>query len=177
MLLTKLLPAFVLPLQLALANQQAQAPVSVHLFPSPQSSSNSIHKVPTLTPAEGKAVIAHHLGTADQFEELPNGHADGAWAHLVSLMEGKDPKSKSRVVIIEGDVLPEGKLWMGSGEFFIAALYANVYDRCPTPLYLSTYLLSPRHHGDRVLAFPVCSPSTSVLARRYRCSPTTSKDV
>lgn len=62
-----------------------------------------------MTAAEAKAVIAHHLGTSTEFEEIPDGNGEGAWAQLVSLMEGKKSSSKSRVVIVEGDVLPQGE--------------------------------------------------------------------
>ena len=103
MRLHQLSSCLLLPLIAARVSQQ---PIEVYLHPTPSVHS---HSIPTLSPAQAKAVLAHHLGeTIDAFEEIP---ADETlWGHLIGMWKGEREGGKPKVVVIEGGISPQGEL-------------------------------------------------------------------
>ena len=91
-----------LPFLAARASPQS---IAVYLHPTPAVHS---HSVPTLSPAQAKAVLAHHLGeTIDVFEEIPAD--EGLWGHLIGMWKGENEGGKAKVVVIEGGISPQGE--------------------------------------------------------------------
>ncbi len=79
----------------------ARSTAQVYLHPAPV---QDHVPVPTLTPAQAKAVISHHIGeTLEDLEEIPQN--EELWSHLIGVWADKRPHG--RVVIIEG-VSPQG---------------------------------------------------------------------
>ncbi|WVF71471.1 hypothetical protein IAT40_006276 [Kwoniella sp. CBS 6097] len=93
------------------APAQAQQPLQVYLYPTPTSPSLSSAKdAPTLSAAQAKAVLSHHLGEGlDDFDEIPSD--EGMWSHLMSMWNGeKGADEKARIVVLDGGVLPQDVL-------------------------------------------------------------------
>lgn len=91
---------------IALQVLAASAAVQVFLHPAP----NTPHgkHAPTLTAAQAKAVLSHHLSEPiGDFEEIPQD--EGLWSHLLHVWSGEDEVgSKPRIVIIDGGVSAQG---------------------------------------------------------------------
>lgn len=99
------LSTVILPFILA---QSAQQPIQIYLHPTPTLPVPS-HSAPTLSADQAKAVLAHHLGEViDDFEEIPSD--EGLWGHLMGMWRGEKGVGKARVVVIDGGVLPQGKV-------------------------------------------------------------------
>jgi len=86
-----------------------QQPLQIYLHPTP---SNLDSAAPTLSADQAKAVLAHHLGeNIGDFDEIPND--EGMWGHLMGMWNDKveGAERKARVVIIDGGVEAQGKLF------------------------------------------------------------------
>lgn len=98
-----------LALSLCLGATAQQKPLQVYLHPTPSASGPD--SPPTLSAAQAKAVLAHHLGeNIGDFEEIPSD--EGLWSHLIGMWGDEKvvgEKDKARVVILEGGVLPQGE--------------------------------------------------------------------
>lgn len=100
----------VVPLALA---QQQQQPLQVYLHPTPAHlQTDAAAAIPTLTPDQARAVLAHHLGeNIGDFDEIPND--EGLWSHLMGMWDGKNGEigaaRKARVVIVDGGVQAQGQ--------------------------------------------------------------------
>jgi hypothetical protein len=97
------------PLALAQLAQAQQQPLQIYLHPTP--SNVDAASVPTLSPDQAKAVLAHHLGdNIGDFDEIPND--EGLWTHLMGMWGGHNEggvERKARVVIIDGGVEAQGQ--------------------------------------------------------------------
>jgi hypothetical protein len=92
-------------LPLIAARSQSQQPIQVYLHPAP--TQQALQAAPTLTSAQAKAVLAHHLGEqiAD-FDEVPQD--EGMWGHLMHMWGMEKESGKPRVVVIDGGVSSQG---------------------------------------------------------------------
>ncbi|WVQ99413.1 hypothetical protein IAU59_006546 [Kwoniella sp. CBS 9459] len=89
----------------------AQQPLQVYLYPTPTSPSltDSAHSAPTLSAAQAKAVLSHHLGEGlGAFDEIPSD--EGMWSHLMSMWNGEQEGEKARMVVLDGGVTPQDVL-------------------------------------------------------------------
>ncbi|OCF36837.1 hypothetical protein I316_01433 [Kwoniella heveanensis BCC8398] len=128
-----------LPLALSKAQSQQQQPLQVYLYPTPTSpslsDSGSIGKnAPTLSAAQAKAVLSHHLGEGlGDFDEIPSD--EGMWSHLMHMWNGEKGEEKARIVVLDGGVLPQDVLPTSLPE---PAFYLN--DDDSTDFLLQPYL-------------------------------------
>jgi hypothetical protein len=110
MLLSNLLTAVILPLLATARSSSPQQHIQVYLHPSPSAPAH-LQSAPTLTPAQAKAVLRHHLGESiGDFEEIPQD--EGMWSHLMGMWVGGGKAGtdvqKPKVVVIEGGLTAQG---------------------------------------------------------------------
>ncbi|CAD6564764.1 MAG: hypothetical protein TREMPRED_000268 [Tremellales sp. Tagirdzhanova-0007] len=137
-----------LPFLAARASPQS---IAVYLHPTPAVHS---HSVPTLSPAQAKAVLAHHLGeTIDVFEEIPAD--EGLWGHLIGMWKGENEGGKAKVVVIEGGISPQ--------------------DVLPTTLPSSPSFYLPETSTTRTLLAPYLERASHVLSHMLDSIPSITK--
>ncbi|ORX36615.1 hypothetical protein BD324DRAFT_642285 [Kockovaella imperatae] len=135
---------------------QAQEPFQIYLYPTP-SDASPLASAPTLTAAQAKAVLSHHLGEAiGDFEEIPSD--EGLWSHLLHMWSGDhrghglsqasgSGRTKAKVVIIEGGVTAQDVLPTSlptSPSFYLE-------DGSSTSSLLAPYLRSASNLLDHIL--------------------------
>jgi hypothetical protein len=139
--------------------------------------------VPTLTPDQAKAVLAHHLGegVAD-FEEMPAD--ENLWGHLVGAWNGvwgeEKERRKARVVIVEGGVVPQGELLghdrMPRNGRSCRTLVADCVDVLPTTLPQSPSFYLAEGSGTLNLLAPYFHRAQQFLDHVLNFIPSTLKE-